>query len=173
MTSRPRWRRSKRRWPRGRRQQPPGSEVLRAAIALSAGGSEMVVKRALAVEMVLHALTADRRPHKVDYRLATIRPDANWPLRASDGDGPKERPPLAGASLHHFGGFMRASWRLHDWMWGRLDGARRVVDMLLDSAQLERLAGGANPDQAVASLAARLARVCVPSGEKRRLRPQP
>jgi hypothetical protein len=145
---------------------PPGSASAEAArqsaVALTAGGPDMVVKRALAVEVALHALTTDERPHKVDYRLATIRPDHVWPLPGSDaGAGPaKERPPLMGASLHHFGGFLRGSWRLSDWMWGRLDGSARLVALLLDERQVDRLTAGDAGERG--ALAGRLAAVAIP-----------
>jgi patatin-related protein len=38
---------------------------------------------------------------------------------------------LAGLSLHHFGAFMDADWRRHDILWGRLDGAERLICALL------------------------------------------
>ena len=43
---------------------------------------------------------------------------------------PEEK--LTGIPLAHFAGFYRESWRANDFMWGRLDGAVRVVDMLVD-----------------------------------------
>jgi predicted acylesterase/phospholipase RssA len=46
---------------------------------------------------------------------------------------------LLGLSAHHFGGFLRATWRANDWMWGRLDATGRLVDMLLDERRLRLL----------------------------------
>ena len=43
---------------------------------------------------------------------------------------------LAGMQLQHFGGFYKSSWRANDWMWGRLDGAARLVDVILDAERL-------------------------------------
>jgi predicted acylesterase/phospholipase RssA len=40
---------------------------------------------------------------------------------------------LTGVGLGHFAGFYRRSWRANDFMWGRLDAAARIVDLLLDS----------------------------------------
>ena len=37
--------------------------------------------------------------------------------------------------LGHFSAFYRASWRANDFMWGRLDGAIRVVDLMVDAGQ--------------------------------------
>ena len=39
---------------------------------------------------------------------------------------------LSGLGLAHFASFYKGSWRANDWMWGRLDGASRLVDVLLD-----------------------------------------
>ena len=122
----------------GRLQELPG--IPDDALALSADGPEMIVKRAIALDVCLHALAADRRRHRVDYRPATIRPSECWP------DGTPGRPLLAGISYGHFGGFLRESWRLSDWMWGRLDGSRRMIDMLLDDEQVKRLTIGAPPE---------------------------
>jgi hypothetical protein len=40
--------------------------------------------------------------------------------------------------VHHFGAFYKASWRANDWMWGRLDGADRLVLTLLDPIRIQR-----------------------------------
>jgi patatin-related protein len=39
---------------------------------------------------------------------------------------------LTGLSLMHFGAFYKRSWRANDWLWGRLDGVSRLVDILVD-----------------------------------------
>jgi hypothetical protein len=54
---------------------------------------------------------------------------------------------LFGTSAGHFGGFLRSSWRAHDWMWGRLDGATHLVSMLFVPSCLRRsLVDGVDPD---------------------------
>ena len=57
-----------------------------ASIALSAGGVDAIIRRALATEIAAHTLSGDRRPHKVDYRFGVIRPSKRWPLRV-EGEG--------------------------------------------------------------------------------------
>jgi len=47
------------------------------------------------------------------------------------------RSKLTGMQLHHFGAFYKASWRVNDWMWGRLDGAGWLVHMLLDPSRVQ------------------------------------
>ena len=38
---------------------------------------------------------------------------------------------LAGSALGHFGAFLARSWRQNDILWGRLDGAERLISALL------------------------------------------
>lgn len=44
---------------------------------------------------------------------------------------PNGRQKLAGTTLHHFGAFLDRVWRQNDIMWGRLDGAERLITALL------------------------------------------
>jgi patatin-related protein len=37
---------------------------------------------------------------------------------------------LRGVAIHHFGGFFEESWREHDYLWGRLDGAELIMRLL-------------------------------------------
>ena len=48
--------------------------------------------------------------------------------RGTDADG---RQKLAGTALFHFGAFLDRVWRENDIMWGRLDGAERLITALL------------------------------------------
>ena len=64
-----------------------------------------------------------------------------------DGTGRRK---LAGTKLHNFGAFLDKSWRHNDIMWGRLDGAERLITSLLSApedtlvrAELIRLAHNA------------------------------
>jgi patatin-related protein len=47
---------------------------------------------------------------------------------SADGVGRRK---LAGTALHHFGAFLDRTWRQNDIMWGRLDGAERLITALL------------------------------------------
>ncbi len=46
---------------------------------------------------------------------------------------------LAGIKLGHFGAFLSQDWRQNDIMWGRLDGAARIISALLPDAGDEHL----------------------------------
>jgi len=109
-------------------------------LSLTDGGHETIVRRALALEVAIHALSGDHRRTKVDYQFTTIRPDRPSALESPTASS--SRPPLSGIAYDHFGGFLRDSWRLSDWMWGRLDGCTHLIEVLLDPAQVQRLTGG-------------------------------
>jgi patatin-related protein len=59
-------------------------------------------------------------------------------LRVSAADtelaGTRRAEKLAGVQLGHFGAFLDAGWREHDILWGRLDGAERIVAALTAGA---------------------------------------
>jgi predicted acylesterase/phospholipase RssA len=44
---------------------------------------------------------------------------------------------LAGNQFHNFAAFLERHWRANDWMWGQVDAATTLVDLLLDPSRLE------------------------------------
>ncbi len=48
---------------------------------------------------------------------------------------------LAGTALGHFGAFMQRSWRVNDILWGRLDGAERLIATALAHVDLRQTLG--------------------------------
>lgn len=62
------------------------------------------------------------------------------PFRAlrSDSASLRTEDKVRGSDVGHFGAFLSAKWRANDWMWGRLDAATRLVDLLLDPQRLPR-----------------------------------
>jgi hypothetical protein len=49
-----------------------------------------------------------------------------------DESSPTERRrKLAGTAMFHFGAFFKRSWRVNDMLWGRLDGAERIIHAVL------------------------------------------
>jgi patatin-related protein len=64
---------------------------------------------------------------------------------ARQDDVLRGRPKLRGQVLGAFGGFLDATWRRNDILWGRLDGAERIIGMLLPG-----------PDKATAAMRRRL-----------------
>ncbi len=59
---------------------------------------------------------------RISPRDATAILDENSPA--------EKRRKLAGTALFHFGAFLKREWRENDLMWGRLDGAERVIRMV-------------------------------------------
>ena len=49
---------------------------------------------------------------------------------------------LCGNQLANFSAFFSARWRANDWMWGRLDAAATLVNLLVDSRRLARFNPG-------------------------------
>ena len=48
---------------------------------------------------------------------------------------------LKGISYGHFGGFLQRDWRENDYLWGRFDGAERLLHLLLGDRSGQRAAG--------------------------------
>jgi len=46
---------------------------------------------------------------------------------------------VTGFQLNHFGAFYRASWRINDWIQGRLDGTTQLIRLLLAPERLRQL----------------------------------
>jgi hypothetical protein len=100
--------------------------------------------RQLALEVITTAVSGAASSRLPDVGLKFMRlsadatPPGGVPI-ASPGDK------LYGLRLGHFAGFVAEAWRANDWMWGRLDGASRLVDVLLDDERI-REAGVTNAD---------------------------
>jgi predicted acylesterase/phospholipase RssA len=58
---------------------------------------------------------------------------------------------LTGMRLAHFAAFYKPSWRANDWMWGRLDAAGWLAQLLLEPSRLE-LAFGHDAGSAAAAM---------------------
>ncbi|MEU5722353.1 patatin-like protein [Micromonospora sp. NPDC047738] len=79
---------------------------------------------------------------------------------------------LTGIQLHHFGAFYRGSWRMNDWLHGRMDAVEQLIRILLAPERLRQclLTPGSAapagprpaPSEAVAQLMAALERCAVP-----------
>ncbi|MGI5478689.1 patatin-like protein [Streptomyces lavendofoliae] len=56
---------------------------------------------------------------------------------------------LTGRQLHHFGAFHRESWRINDWIHGRMDAAAHLAQCLLSAERLRQLYSDENPADVV------------------------
>ncbi len=102
-------------------------------------GIEEFLQRGLAIEVIRRAIAADNDFDTAEeirfVQLTPVCPSpifTGQPLRENGPDSPDKK--LAGIRLAHFSGFYRSSWRANDFMWGRLDAAVRIVDLLLSDA---------------------------------------
>lgn len=127
------------------------------------------VRRALAIEVVRRAFSAEADIETTEeLHFVQLTPEAPSPLFTSE---PLREPSpastaqkLTGAALHHFAGFFRRSWRANDFMWGRLDAAARIVDLLLDAPPADFGTGAeAKPGTRARERAAELATALVES----------
>lgn len=114
---------------------PIADPNLRAGSAASLGDAW---KRLLTLEVVQYAFGAESVR---DQYLELVQFSANVPTAFCGPDRLEEK--LAGVQVAHFGAFYKRSWRINDWMFGRLDGAERIVRILLDPSRLSRLYGRA------------------------------
>ena len=125
-----------------------------AAVGLSDGGplalrdaqdSTAGIRFLLALEVIEQSFGGFG--HVVEQRVETLRIDGlcTSPL---DTVLRRDRPAakVAGVQLSHFGSFLKSTWRANDWMWGRLDGAHDLLELILSRP----LAGRA--EQALAML---------------------
>lgn len=99
---------------------------------------ELFFRRVLAIEVVRRAL-ADDVDVDTGQRLSFVQltPAAPTPILSAQPLSAPAPPAAAadkllGVGLGHFAGFYRRAWRANDFMWGRLDAAARIVDILLD-----------------------------------------
>ncbi|WP_235921533.1 patatin-like protein [Lentzea tibetensis] len=80
----------------------------------------------------------DQPVELVQVSLQTRNAFAEQSITADDKAG--------GASLSRFSGFLKRSWRVNDWIWGRLDGATMLCRLLFDPRRLKRIDMLGRPD---------------------------
>lgn len=99
-------------------------------------------RRVLSIEVVRRAFSADADIDSAEeLRFVQLTPASPSPIFThaplslpSPASAAKK---LTGIGFGHFAGFYRRSWRANDFMWGRLDAAARIVDLLLDRPSRE------------------------------------
>ncbi|WP_199444155.1 patatin-like protein [Umezawaea beigongshangensis] len=118
---------------------------------------EVWLSRVLALEIAATCLAddshdgSDQPVELVQVSLQTRNAFAVHSLTADDKAG--------GAALSRFSGFLKRSWRVNDWIWGRLDGATMLCRVLFDPRRLRRVdlmagTGGTARERACAQVAA-------------------
>ncbi|SDH57393.1 patatin-related protein [Lentzea fradiae] len=108
------------------------------------GDAERWLSRLLALEVAGTCLSDDASTgldtpvELVQVSLQTRNAFAQQSVTADDKAG--------GASLSRFSGFLKRSWRVNDWIWGRLDGATMLCRVLFDPRRLLRMDQLGRPD---------------------------
>ncbi len=95
------------------------AQLLRLEIASTTLGDEVSTGATLPVELV-------------QISAQTQNPFATNSRTAADK--------LGGDALNRFGGFLKRSWRVNDWIWGRADGATILSRTMLDPRRIRRAA---------------------------------
>jgi patatin-related protein len=108
------------------------SHLLREPSSLD--GPQML-RRMLELEVVQLAFTG--ASDEVEQQVELVQISADAPAPGGRARAPADK--LTGVQLHHFGAFYRKSWRVNDWMWGRLDAATRLAETLLDPDRVAQL----------------------------------
>ncbi|MFJ9781395.1 patatin-like protein [Amycolatopsis sp. NPDC101161] len=106
-------------------------------LALDSEPDDDVVRaRLLALHVAGRGLLAEAP--SVDQRadLVQVSADSRTLL---DMDRRRSWDKLTGMQAGYFGAFYKASWRANDWMWGRIDGAGWLMQVLLDPVRLRNL----------------------------------
>jgi patatin-related protein len=101
-------------------------------------GYQYFLGLALAIEVIRRSFSDDFPIEAAQpMRVAQLTPRTPAPLFTSKplvDSGPSTgEDKLTGIRLVHFAGFYRASWRANDFFWGRLDGAARGAQLLVDA----------------------------------------
>ncbi len=132
--------------------------LVEAVEATGATSAEASWRGVRALDILLTATTSSLAPNP--QRIDLIQLSANAPNCFDGRSTPAAK--LTGVQFNHFGAFYRGGWRANDWMWGRMDGAMRIVELLVDP---DSLLGTGAP---IGELAARLYEIAVgPTGADR------
>ena len=95
----------------------------------------MALDRLLAMEVV--ELAVARCPQEYGDPVDLVQVSGDTPNGFGGPASVADK--LAGVQMGHFGAFYKRSWRVNDWAWGRVDGATRLVQVLLDPIRVRRL----------------------------------
>jgi hypothetical protein len=70
-----------------------------------------------------------------EVQVVRVSPLDTHRLTPLGKDGkPDPRSKLRGVAIMHFGAFFKRAWRENDYLWGRLDGAERLLSLLEDKS---------------------------------------
>lgn len=96
--------------------------------------SAHILRRLLALHIVHGMVDNELQTRELAVDFVQVSADNPSPIAGNLSAADK----VAGLKFFHFGGFLKESWRINDWMWGALDGSARLTDVLLDPARLRQ-----------------------------------
>ncbi|WP_448627798.1 DUF3376 domain-containing protein [Geodermatophilus sp. URMC 64] len=106
------------------------------------------LRLALAVEICARALHAGAPYRRTPlFRFLRLGPDVDAPVLDAPGTSPLDQSGAAaafgdrklyGSRASHFAGFGKPEWRVHDWLWGRLDAIAHLGRVLGQSREWVR-----------------------------------
>lgn len=114
----------------------PTVKLARALVPRDENPARATVRTLLALHIVQRAAGSDLAG--IEQSVDLVQLSANTSNSFDGRDRASDK--LAGLQFHHFGAFYKRSWRANDWLWGRLDGATRLVQIVLDPPRLQTLA---------------------------------
>ncbi len=128
----------------GRKAEPHIEDVtvdgVRSSDRLAMNGPEGTWLRWFLAFFYLRFDSYDQMSFPLYYDTGTGEPSTVEVVRISPVDAvnlidetndPQKRKKLAGTALANFGAFLDRRWRTNDIMWGRLDGAERLIEAVL------------------------------------------
>ncbi|TCO50426.1 uncharacterized protein DUF3376 [Kribbella antiqua] len=71
--------------------------------------------------------------HPVDLVQISLQTQNHFAEQSTTADDK-----VGGMSLNRFGGFLKRSWRMNDWAWGRMDAATMLCQVILSPERLRR-----------------------------------
>jgi len=102
-----------------------------------------------AAEVLIGPLRSDPLAEPTPFKFAAvsaaagslIEEDVFGPAKIATFASPEARvsSKLSGNQVHNFAAFLSARWRLNDWIWGRLDAARFLAQILVESMPDKRV----------------------------------
>lgn len=101
-----------------------------------ADGPEDVARRLFDLAVTLRAMLPVEPDPEQSVALVQVSADTRSLLAPGRQTAARK---LTGMQFHHFGAFYKRSWRLNDWMWGRLDGAGWLVHVLLEPRRVQQI----------------------------------
>jgi hypothetical protein len=101
-----------------------------------AGAEGDVYQRLLCLHVATWTI-ADESPTEaslpIDLVQVSLQTDNDFAVYSTTPDDK-----VGGLSLRRFGGFLKRSWRMNDWAWGRIDAATMLCQIILSPQRIQR-----------------------------------